>query len=172
MEHRDLLQTIAEVGVALAGFAGVVSIFRARLPEPEHLIHVQSARNIIEVSLFTVLFSFAPPIFHGLGADSSAAWRISSGVAALALLVISLFVYRRLQSLTRTVADKSVLTFEPGLSIPASLIGASTLTLLTANAAGLFEPAPTVYALSLLGPLVIAGLIFTRLTIIASRQRS
>jgi hypothetical protein len=169
MEHGDLLQTIAEVGAALAGFAGVISIFRGRLPGPEQLIHVHSARNIIEVSLGAVLFSFAPPIVQGLGAGPILAWRISSGFAALALLLSSLFIIRRLRHLARAVANKSFLTFEPGLSIPASLIAAITLVLLSANALGLFERAPTVYVLSLLGPLVIAGMIFVRLIIIAGR---
>lgn len=172
MEHQDLLQTIAEVGVALAGFAGVISIFRARLPGPEHLYQVQSARNIIECSLFTVLFSFAPPIVHGLGANPNLAWRISSGASALALLLMLLLEIPRIRSLARKMADKSLLVFEPGLAIPNSLIGASTLTLLFANAFGLFERAPTVYVLSLLGPLVISGLIFTRLIVIAGRTRS
>ena len=169
MEHHDLLQTIAEVGVALAGFAGVISIFRGRLPEREHLIHIHSARNIIELSLGVVLFSFAPPIVQGLGASPILAWRISSGLAALALLLSSLFIIRRLQHLARAVASESFLTFEPGLSIPGSIIAAITLVLLSANAFGLFERAPTVYVLSLLGPLVGAGMVFVRLIIIAGR---
>jgi len=76
MEHRDLLQTIAEVAAALAGFAGVISIFRRQLPEAELPVHAHS----------------------------------------------------------------------------------------------LFEPAPTVYVLALLGPLVVAGLIFVRLIIMAGRS--
>ena len=169
MEHGDLLQTIAEVGAALAGFAGVISIFRERLPGPEQQIHVHSARNIIEASLGVVLFSFAPPIVHGLGASPELAWRVSSALAALALLVEMLFLIPRTHQLARTVAGKSLLTFEPGLSIPASLIAAITLVLLSANALGLFERAPTVYVLSLLGPLVGAGMVFVRLIIIAGR---
>ena len=86
------------------------------------------------------------------------------------LLVEMLFAVPRMQRLAQTVAGKSIFTSEPGLAIPASLIFGLILVLLTSNALGFFERAPTVYVLSLLGPLIVAGMIFVRLTVIAARN--
>ena len=169
MEHRDLLQTIAEVGAALAGLAAVISIFRGRLSESDHLVQIHSARNIAESSLIVVLLSFAPPVIHGLGANPSLAWRASSALAALALLAQMLFLMPRLRKLARSANLGSLFAYEPGLSIPAFLIGLLTLVMLASNALGFFERAPSIYVLSLVGVLAIAGMIFVRLIMIGAR---
>jgi hypothetical protein len=84
MEHRDVLQTIAEVAATFAGFTGVISVFGRTGDSNEWPL--QGARSIIEASLATILFALLPFVIHGFGADSQATWRISSG-CFLALVV-------------------------------------------------------------------------------------
>ena len=84
MENEDLLLTIAEVAVAFAGFASIVSVLGRRSSDtPEH-INALRMRGMILSSLLAVAFSLLPFLLHGYGLTGGVLWRTSSAVLLLA----------------------------------------------------------------------------------------
>jgi len=146
MEHRDTLLTIAEIAVALAGFASIVSVIarRARL------------RMMLEVALRNAGFAVLPLPFLQLAPSDPTVWRISSGVYVVVALIygaIRLRAQRGLNPRWFTISVQSLLA----MTTIASL--ANVLGLGGANAFSL-------YLASLLFGLSVAGLAF--LSVVAS----
>lgn len=80
MQHSDLLLTTAEVSIAFAGFASLVSLLGRRRGEQTLLLDVARLRGMIFSSLLALAFSLFPFLPHALGASTEAVWRISSGI--------------------------------------------------------------------------------------------
>jgi hypothetical protein len=78
LEHSDLLLTIAEVSIAFAGFASLVTLLGRRGAEHELPLDVARLRGMILTSLLALAFSLFPFLPHMLGASPQAVWRISS----------------------------------------------------------------------------------------------
>ena len=88
MEGADALGMIAEVGIAIAGFAGVIATLRA----PGGKIGTYAALRIgglLYLSATVVLLSLLPFAFHFAGVSSRAIWGLSSGaMVALATAIV------------------------------------------------------------------------------------
>ena len=167
MEYQDLLQTIAEVAAAFAGFAGVISVF-GHSRESEHSWSIPGAHTIIEASLFTILFAFLPFIVHGFGAGSQATWRISSGCFLL-LLVAGAFGGTRRVWRVAGASTGAPLVQSPVYAGITLTLGTAMIALLLANAWGFSFGSPaTVYLSCLLAPLGVAGLTFLQMVVRAS----
>ncbi len=101
MDYQDLLQTLAEVSVALAGFSGVVSVFGRRRTgewDPADRLHLSF---MLETSLAALFLSILP--FALLAAELSPrwTWTVMSGVLAAFLVLVdgaAIYRYRRLSS--------------------------------------------------------------------------
>ena len=83
MEHSDLLLTTAEVSIAFAGFASLVTLLARRSTDDRLPLDVARLRGMILFSLLALAFSLFPFLPHLLGTSAAAVWRISS----VALLV-------------------------------------------------------------------------------------
>ena len=100
MEGSDALGLIAEVGIAIAGFAGVVAALRA----PGGRIRPYAAFRIgvlIGLSASAVLLSMLPSTLHFAGVSGESIWRLSSSVMVLLILAILLGSIRMVARLTR-----------------------------------------------------------------------
>lgn len=101
MQGSDQLTAIAEVGVALAGFTGVIGALGMR----DHTSLSEAARLqvwlMLEFSLGTVFFSLLPFAPANFGAADSLIWSISSGVMAVFMLVHFMIVGPRIRELNR-----------------------------------------------------------------------
>jgi len=84
LQHSDLLLTTAEISIAFAGFASLVTLLGRRSAEQRLLLDVARLRGMIISSLLGLAFSLFPFLPHALGAAPEAVWRISSGVYFLA----------------------------------------------------------------------------------------
>lgn len=167
MEHQDLLQTIAEVAAAFAGFTGVISVFGHSGSSRDNW-SVHGARTIIEASLFTILFAFLPFVVHGFGAGSEATWRISSG-CFLFLLAAGAFGGTRRVWRVAGAGNASPLSHSSLYAGITLTLGISMSALLLANVWGFSFGSPaTVYLACLLGPLGVAGLTFLQMVVRAS----
>jgi hypothetical protein len=73
------MYTSAEIGVALAGFAALVILFRQRqdslLSNTDRLV----VASLVERGLMAAFFSFLPILLFGLGLAERIMWFISSG---------------------------------------------------------------------------------------------
>jgi Zn-dependent protease len=75
MSEADLLLTTAEIAVAFAGFAGLISVIgRGSASDPRRAAIL--LRFALEVSLFVVAFSLIPLLPLNYGVATESLWRI------------------------------------------------------------------------------------------------
>ena len=89
MEGADALGLIAEVGIAVAGFAGVIATLRA----PGGRIGAYAAFRIgvlLGLSASAVLLSLLPSALHFAGLSAHGIWTLSSSV--MVLLIVAIFL--------------------------------------------------------------------------------
>jgi hypothetical protein len=80
LEHESLLIGIAEVSIALTGFAGVVVVLGRRTSGPWPLAEQLQLRSLIENGLLVVLAALLPFAVQQHTQEASLIWRVSSGV--------------------------------------------------------------------------------------------
>jgi hypothetical protein len=80
----DFLFTVAEVGVAMAGFAGLVTVLANRGTERSRERGVHLLRSMLFVSLMVTAFALFPRLPEHYGLDSAALWSVSSGAFFIA----------------------------------------------------------------------------------------
>jgi hypothetical protein len=88
VEGADALGLVAEVGIAIAGFAGVIAVLRA----PDGRISPYAMFRIgwlLFQSGGAVLLALLPFAFHQAGLSAVAIWRLSSGVMLVLVALIS-----------------------------------------------------------------------------------
>jgi len=152
------LLTTAEVAVAFAGFASVVTVFRRREHAgwaPQDALRFQL---MITSSLSVAFFALLPFAVSFFGASELTVWGVSSGLLALYLALSLGLVARRTVSLTAGEA------LNPFISWTFSAGGLIVLALQVLNASGVFferELGP--YFVGLLYALVLAGVSFARM---------
>lgn len=95
MEGADLLQTIAEVSVAFAGFAAIVIAVRHRGAQGLEPADAISLQLMLGPSLATVAFSLIPLWLFHVGISADGVWGISSGGMALYLSIVTPLDARR-----------------------------------------------------------------------------
>ena len=101
MQGSDVLTVIAEIGVALAGFSGIVVALRQRSVENWSLPEILRLRFLLYSSALTFLFALLPFGFHHLGASPAVTWSVLSIALAFVLSGAALFtgtVFRRLRT--------------------------------------------------------------------------
>ncbi len=91
MEGSEILQTIAEVAIALTGFTGIVVALRSRTDEPLSGYALVRFRILLLASLAAVAFALLPFLCHHLGAPPSATWSICS--AAVASIMVPIVIH-------------------------------------------------------------------------------
>lgn len=154
MQYSDTLLTLAEVGVAFAGFTGLAALLVRSRVDPR--AHHARFRAMIESALIVVVFSILPLVLSALGLSERAAWRIASGLLAVALLAEITAAGSRTLGLTSR-------SFSTGLSVVLFALLALASCLLLANAAGFFaELIGGVYLGSLFALLIGAAILFLR----------
>lgn len=130
MERADVLQTIAEVATAFAGFAAIVFAVRSRggaLVAGDRL----RLQVMLGSSLSTVAFSFVPLWLLQVGVAPSTTWGLSSG---LIVLYLGIMVPRDIRQ-QRRISVREAADFG-GRSVVAVLAVAALLSQLI-NATGL-----------------------------------
>ena len=158
MAGSDALYTMAELGVAFAGFASVVTVFRRRDDGEWSSADVIRFRLMISASLCVALFAMLPSTFVFFGASSATTWATCSAVFAVAVSTISAVALR---ASIRVVAPGGI---NPVVMWATVAIGLGAILLQVLNASGLFfqrEVGP--YYAGLLCLLTISAVSFARL---------
>lgn len=101
MQDTELLYTIAEVAVAFAGFASLVSVLGRRYSRDDPRLDALRLRAMLLSSLIVVGFSLFPFLPMWLGVPDAAVWRISSGAYFAGNAVAMLLLARRSRQLAR-----------------------------------------------------------------------
>ena len=167
MSPEETLLTIAEIAIAVIGFAGIVSAVRPRGTEHVDLMHRLRLRIMIEMSAYVMVFAFLPLI---LTADlpPETVWQIGSvGIAVTAPFQVTSIYVRQRRLFGSTLLHETLLFDASTVSI-----GFLVEIALVVNALGLFaEPRFAGYLLGLLFPLGAAVAMFVR-AIISSQDGS
>jgi len=154
----NVLTVVAEIAIALAGFAGIVGAFRQRGLEAFEPHDVLRLRYMLLVACGTLGAALLPFVPYYLAASPTRTWAVSSAVLAVGLL-------GHLLLLSRTT-----LPHRPQLSrvwFGIYLIGSMLAGLLVAANAlgGLGDPGPGPYLAGLGWMLFYATSIFVRLVL-------
>jgi len=80
LEYRETLLTIAELAVALAGFASLVSVIGGRPNDASRVSASLRLRAMLEIALRNAVFALLPLPFLQFAPSDPVVWRISSGV--------------------------------------------------------------------------------------------
>jgi hypothetical protein len=152
MGESDLLLTTAEIAVAFAGFASLISVIgRGSAADPRRAAFL--LRFTLEIALFVVAFSLIPflPLKYGVASES--AWRFSSLLFAIASQIFS---FRMTQRYRRSGLEVAV-----SVKVFVVLLSAGADILLFTNALGLYGSAAfPVYLTGLFANLGLAGFYF------------
>lgn len=87
MDHLDTLLTIAEIAVALAGFASIVSVIAQRAEESSRVADSHRLRIMLEVALRNAGFAVLPLPFLEMAPSDPVVWRVGSGLYLAVALV-------------------------------------------------------------------------------------
>lgn len=156
----DALFTVAEVGIALAGFSGVVAILGRRGAGEWSAPDWLRLAMLLSFSFGAVGFSLLPTLLLGLGVGEASAWALSSLLLALFLLTAYVLVTRRLAQL----GDAATRQFPRATGIAVAALSLPVLVVLLLNAAGvLFSREFGPFFLGMLWLLALGGLQFYRL---------
>ena len=94
MDQSETLRTIAEIGIALAGFTGVVAVLGRRSGGDWSPLEALRLHVLIQTSLLVVFLSFLP-ILLLRAASAETAWRTANGACGLALVVTTYVIVTR-----------------------------------------------------------------------------
>ena len=129
MEHSDYFLTLAEIAVALAGFAGLVvaiSGWQNRASE-EASLNLEFLKNVLWASFMAAGFALLPATLLNIGLEPTRAFRYSSGVYAVVVPVYTAFHVPRALASYRAASRR----------VPVSYVLNSVLAVASAIGAGL-----------------------------------
>ncbi|MDP2705517.1 MAG: hypothetical protein Q8O71_03970 [bacterium] len=100
MKEEGFLLTLAQVGIAFAGFSGLITVFR-KSEKPWTLIEIAAVKLILQHTLGLFCFSLLPVfIFYWHGSEKQI-WRISSIALAGFFWVVFVYNWQQLRRLTK-----------------------------------------------------------------------
>ena len=156
VQDADFLFVVAEVAVAFAGFASIVAVLGQRTTRDHPRTDAFRLRGLLESSLVVVAFSLLPYVLGRVFSHELSAWRLSSGLFAIAGGVSFLSILQR----RRLVAD---LPAPLGLRITIILLYLAPLPVLLLISLGIVgEGSAGLYLLCLLSYLLAGGIAFFR----------
>ncbi len=162
MEATEVLTLIAEIGIALAGFTGVVTVV-GRPPGPLSALEAFRLSQLLALSLGAVALALLPLGLYHLGIDAPRLWQISS--AAMAILGFGLLLghVRPIRHFMRESPE----IFNHILLTTLVLAHIGNIGLQAAHALGEIKPAgPGVFLIGLYFYVIHGGLMFVRVIFI------
>ena len=162
------LSLVAELAIALAGFASIVAIIGGRRNADDATIDVLRLRGMLEVSLITAAFALLPNLPFYAGLSETVALRLCATAFALVGGMYLVLVLRRTANVPGYPLGRSSGFFLPNsaswLVTFVGLLGSAVIVLLTVS--GGWLPNPEVgYLWGLYAHLSLAALLFLRLVL-------
>ncbi len=159
------LLTIAEIAIAVVGFAGIAFVLRSDSPKPINLFRLQL---MVETSVLAVTFSVLPILLLTTELASDRVWSLSSAVLGVVTPIYAASVFIR-------QAQRFGSTLLPEARIADSTVLAATCVVTAAlllNVFGwAFENRFTGYLVGLLASLMSAIGMFVRIVLLSGARR-
>lgn len=95
MNEIDQLLTMAEVSVALAGFAGIVATFQFRQQNKVYRGHVVALSMIVNISLVGGFFAVLPLIFLNYDMPEQDVWALCSALMGVNIFGFIVYLWKR-----------------------------------------------------------------------------
>jgi len=165
MEGSDILQTIAEIAIALTGFTGIVIALGGRTGSAFSGFALIRFRVLLAASLAALALSLLPFFLHYLGVPPGTTWSVCSAVVALFMVPIVIADIRSF----RRYSDE-IPAFERRVAPVIGMLGSALWVSQVANVVFLHALGPFLAApLWFLG---FSALSFTRLLLGTQEPRS
>lgn len=158
METSDVLSVLAEVSVAFAGFAGIVTAFRRRTPDHWNALDRFRFRFMVEFSLVTLFLSLLPFFVLAFDVAEARVWAWCSVPLAVGALV---YLLRSAVSVRRLLA--AGLDVSRTLTVTSFAVGIAIATTSLLNALQWFAHPAAVYLAGVGGCLFVCSAMFARL---------
>lgn len=159
MNEADQLITVAEIAIALAGFAGIIATFQAKNGMPARRGVAVGLAMMVNVSLLNAGFCALSLVLLNFELESSQVWGISSTLMGLNYIVVMYYITRRLMH-GMTILRKGSKFFVFSLMSTNTVIGLSVL----ANGLGIgFNQEYAPYFVSVVYPLFVVRFMFSRM---------
>ena len=95
MDETDILLTVAEIGVALAGFASLAAILGRRYGHTDPLVNAIRLRGLLDAGLSTMLLALIGVLMLQIGGPSNWVWRAAAVVGVIFVSTIGTAAFRR-----------------------------------------------------------------------------
>ena len=155
--NLDPLLTIAEVSVAFAGFASLVTVVARRDIGTWDGGNLLRFRLMIYMSLSSILFALLPFAFFYFDMPEEQAWRVSGGILGIYL---GLYLSSIAPQMRRLVAEGDLNGYVAAIS---AVLGISTASVQLLALAGVLAASIGTYYIGTLYFLFLSGLSFARL---------
>ncbi len=155
----DSLTIMAELAVALAGFASIVAIIGQRRSRDSPAVEAIRLRSMLETSLLTGAACLIPLVAEKSDMPLAAVWRGSSGVLMVGIAL--LFVHQLRLRLSFSGSYRTPLWWR----VTAMCLQFSAFLVLGVNAIGLVPWAEAAYLFALVALLIFAGLLFLQIVV-------
>jgi hypothetical protein len=153
MEPTDVLLTIVEIAVALAGFASLVTVIGRRDDDSKRKQDTLRLRLMLEVTLrIAALALVALPFVQQ--APGPVTWRLLSGLHLVTTAIHAAHIMRSIRGKDQQPSPK-------GLSLPVSTLTALAVAASTVNVVG-YAPLGSfaMFLAALVSGLMVAGMLF------------
>ncbi|MBT8079999.1 MAG: hypothetical protein KJO31_15580 [Gammaproteobacteria bacterium] len=95
MEETEILLTVAEIGVALAGFASLAAILGRRHKHTDPLVNAIRLRGLLDAGLSTMLLALIGVLMLEIGASDDWVWQAAAAVGVVFVSTIGAAAFRR-----------------------------------------------------------------------------
>jgi len=165
---EDFLFTIAEVAVAFAGFAGLVTVLARRATESDRALDIVRLRDLLLLSLLAVAAALFPKLPVAFGAGEETTWRVAAaffGVAWVGFGIQGLWAGWRLARSGSRPFARPLFWSNLVVHVPCML----ALLLVAVDAGFVSGVRPGVYLAVLFALLYLAGAYFVALFVSLAR---
>lgn len=95
MDETDILLTVAEIGVALAGFASLAAVLGRRYRHTAPLVNAIRLRGLLDAGISALLLALIGVLMQQLGGDSRWVWQGAAAVGLLFVITLGTAAFRR-----------------------------------------------------------------------------
>ena len=157
MIDNDILFTLAELAVALAGFSAIIGVLSSRRVSADLKINALRLQVMLETCFMVAAAAFIPILLDKFHISHVALWRVASAVFLCLAIPFEIVARNRTKNIPNMTLTKfNVNTINWALSIGADVL----LVAILIGAVGTLSE--SLYLVALFSQLIVAGILFVQ----------